>query len=273
MSSARPIRWHRSVFLGSSAALLVAVLVAAREVMLPFILALLIAYVLTPLVVIVQRQRVPSGLAVLIVYVFVLGSLAGFARGISPRIASEVRNLQTELPALVSEAKNSWLPALADRLRTSGPPPAPPPPPETTDSAAFRGRPQADGSFAVDVGSGMNVVETKGGFMVEPAHDKSNSPFDVGHIIADFAGRTFAYARENSLEVARVIRQVVSTVSRAIFVFFITLMLAAYVIVTRERIYAFFRSIVTPGGRASFDALCVRIDAGLSGVVRGQLAI
>jgi predicted PurR-regulated permease PerM len=273
MSSARPIRWHRSVFLGCSAALLVAVVVAAREVMLPFVLALLIAYVLTPLVVIVERQRVPRGLAVLMVYVFVLGSLAGFARGISPRIASEVRNLEAELPALAGEAKNSWIPALADRLRATGFAPAHAPPTETPDSAAFTVRPQADGSFAVDVGSGLNVVETRGGFMVEPARDKGNSPFDVGHIVADFAGRTFAYARENSLEIARVIRQVVATVSRAIFVFFITLMLAAYVIVTRERIYAFFRSLVTPGGRASFDALCVRIDAGLSGVVRGQLAI
>jgi predicted PurR-regulated permease PerM len=273
MSPARPIRWHRSVFLGCSAALLIAVVVAAREVMLPFILALLIAYVLTPLVVIVERQRVPRGLAVLLVYVFVLGSLTGFARGISPRIGSEVRNLQAELPALASEATNSWIPALADRLRAIGLGPAQTPPTETTDSAAFTLRPQADGSFAVDVGSGLNIVETRGGFKVEQARDKSNSTFDVGRIIADFAGRTFAYARENSLEIARVVRQVVATVSRAIFVFFITLMLAAYVIVTRERIYAFFRSLVTPGGRTSFDALCVRIDAGLSGVVRGQLAI
>ncbi len=273
MSPARPVRWHRSVFLACSAALVVTVVVAAREVMLPFVLAMLIAYVLTPLVVIVERHRVPRGLAVLIVYAFVLGSFAGFAHGISPRIATEVRNLQAELPALASEAKNSWIPALADRLRAAGLAPAQTPPTEPTDSAAFTVRPQADGSFAVDVGTGMNVVQTKGGFMVEPSRDKSNAPFDLSHIIADVAGRTFAYARENSLEIARVVRQVVTTVSRAIFVFFITLMLAAYTIVTRERIYAFFRSLVTPGGRTSFDALCVRVDAGLSGVVRGQLVI
>jgi predicted PurR-regulated permease PerM len=273
MSSVWPIRWHRSAFLGCSAALFLAVVVAAREVMLPFILALLIAYVLTPLVATVERQRVPRGLAVVIVYVFVLGSLAGFARGISPRIALEVRNLQAELPALALEAKNTWVPALADRLRAAGLVPAQAEPVEPADTAAFLVRPQADGSFAIDVGSGVNVIETKGGFMVEPARDKSNATFDPGRFLADFAGRTFAYARENSLEIARAIRQVVATVSRTIFIFFITLMLAAYVIVTRERVYGFFRSLVTPVGRASFDALCVRIDAGLSGVVRGQLAI
>jgi predicted PurR-regulated permease PerM len=50
-------------------------------------------------------------------------------------------------------------------------------------------------------------------------------------------------------------------------------MLAAYMILTRERIYDFFRSLVRPDGRASFDDLFVRIDHGLAGVIRGQLVI
>jgi predicted PurR-regulated permease PerM len=273
MSHARQVRWQRSLFLGLSAAFFVAVVVAARDVMLPFVLALLIAYVLTPLVVVVERRRLPRGVAVLVVYVFVLGSLAGFVRGISPRIALEVHNLQSELPGLATEATEKWVPAITERLRSAGLAPAETAPAEPTDTAAFVVRPLPDGSFSIDVGSGINVVETKGGFMVEPARDKKNTTFDLGRIVADFVGRTFAYARENSLEIARAIRQIVATVSRTIFVFFITLMLAAYLIVTRERVYGFFRSLVTPTGRAGFDALSVRVDAGLSGVVRGQIAI
>jgi predicted PurR-regulated permease PerM len=273
MSFAASLRWQRPLFLGCSAIVFVTAVLAAREVMLPFVLAVLIAYVLTPLVVMVERRHVRRGLAVLLVYVFVLGSLAGFARGISPRIALEVRNLQSELPALATEARDKWVPAITDRLRAAGLAPAEVEHAEPSDSAAFVVRPQADGSFAVDVGSGMNVVETKGGFMVEPARDKKNAAFDPSRLVADFAGRTFAYARENSLEIARAIREVVTTVSRTIFVFFITLMLAAYLIVTRDRVYGFFRSLVAPTGRTSFDALFARIDAGLSGVVRGQLAI
>jgi predicted PurR-regulated permease PerM len=42
---------------------------------------------------------------------------------------------------------------------------------------------------------------------------------------------------------------------------------------TRERIVAFFRSLVRPNRRESFDRLLVRVDGGLSGVVRGQLII
>src|SRR5271166_5014383 len=155
MSSAGPFRWHRSLFLGSSAVLLVAAIVAAREVMLPFVLAVLIAYVLTPLVAFVERWRLRRGLAILIVYVVVLGSLAGFVRGVSPRIALEFRNLQSELPALAAEARDKWVPALTERLRAAGlAPPESPNAEGPGESAAFVVHPQADGSFAIDVGTG-----------------------------------------------------------------------------------------------------------------------
>jgi predicted PurR-regulated permease PerM len=49
--------------------------------------------------------------------------------------------------------------------------------------------------------------------------------------------------------------------------------MAAYIMLTRERIYAFFRSLVSQPSRDSFDALFARIDSGLGGVVRGQLII
>jgi predicted PurR-regulated permease PerM len=50
-------------------------------------------------------------------------------------------------------------------------------------------------------------------------------------------------------------------------------MLAAYLMLTRERVIAFFRSLVREPARSSFDALVERMDSGLSGVVRGQLVI
>ena len=106
-----------------------------------------------------------------------------------------------------------------------------------------------------------------------PRTTKKDPPFDLNRVISEAVGRSFAYAQQNSLEVARALRDLVAGVSRAIFVFFITLMLAAYTMLTRERILAFFRSLVRASRRPSFDALIVRIDSGLSGVVRGQLVI
>src|SRR5262249_12995971 len=86
-------------------------------------------------------------------------------------------------------------------------------------------------------------------------------------------GKSLAYARQNALEVVKIGRDIIAGVSRFFFIFGLTLMLAAYTILTRDRIIGFFASLVRPDGRPSFHALLERIDRGLAGVVRGQLVI
>jgi len=271
-----PTMRRRAVFLVVSAALFVSVVITAREVMLPFILAIVIAYVLTPLVAAVERRNVSGGLAVVVVYATVLGALGGFGAVVAPRIAHEFRTLRGELPELAEEARDRWVPAVTTQMRAIGIAPDTVPAadaPQPAPTAAFVARPQADGSIAIDVGQGMNVVTTKGGWRVEPLHEKKDTPFDADRLLSDAVGRTFAYAEANSLELALAVRDFVGMVSRGVFVFFITLMLAAYLILTRDKIWGFFRSLVEPGGGPAFDALLERTDRGLAGVVRGQLLI
>ena len=166
--------WRRRLFLGASAAIAAVVMVVAHEVMLPFVLAALIAFVLTPLVGRVERgargARVPRALAIVLVYAVVLGSIATFVRGVTPRIAQEFRTLSAELPTLAEDARAKWVPAITDRLSAFGvrPPPASPPAPEPAPTSAFVARPQPDGSLAIDVGAGAVVVETKTGWRIEP---------------------------------------------------------------------------------------------------------
>jgi len=270
--------WKRRVFVGASAAISIAVMIAAHEVMLPFIMAAVIAYVLTPLVARVEQRRVPRPLAIVLVYAVVLGALGLGIRGATPRVAYEFRTLRAELPSLAEEARTKWVPAMTARLRVMGLAPAEPPPQDETQeappAAAFVARPQADGSLAIDVGSGVVVSETKHGWVVEPAPDNKKEPaFDPNRAIADVVGKSFAYAQANSLEIARAVRDLFVAVSRVIFIFFITLMLAAYTMMTRERILGFFRSLVGEDAGTRFDALLARIDRGLAGVVRGQLVI
>jgi predicted PurR-regulated permease PerM len=266
---------RRRLFLGGTAAVAVLVVAVAHEVMLPFVLALVIAYVLTPVVARLEGRRVPRAIAILLVYGVVLGTMGGFFRIVSPRIALEFRTLSAELPHLAAEGRDQWAPAIANRLRDIGiSPPSPSdeaPPPAST--SAFVARPQPDGSLAIDVGSGVVVTETKRGWLVEPAPETRKESFDPNRAIADALGKTFAYAQQNSLEIVRAVQEVVVRISAVIFSFFITLMLAAYLMMTRERLQEFFRSLVHPDGRAGFDSLLARIDKGLSGVVRGQLVI
>jgi predicted PurR-regulated permease PerM len=276
MTSPPPPRWRRPLFLWVSAAIAVAVMIAAREVMLPFILAVVIAYVLTPLVATLEHRKLSRGLAVVAVYTFVLGAFGGFVWAVAPRITLECRNLGQELPKLSDRARDLWVPAITERMRAVGLVPAQVPTqeaPETAPTGAFVAHPNPDGSVAIEVGTGVNIVTTRSGWEVEPGRNRREAPFDMNRLMSDAIGRTFAYAQQNSLEVARAVRDFVAGVSRGIFVFFITLMLAAYTMLTREKILAFCRSLVRPDRRGSFDALLVRIDSGLSGVVRGQLVI
>ena len=140
-----------------SAAVAVATMIAAREVMLPFILAIVIAYVLTPLVASLERRKMSRGLAVLCVYAAVLGSFGAFAWAISPRIGHEFRNLRQEIPKMSEQAKDTLDPRhhRPPRRHGAGPRAAPVPeePPRTLPTSAFVARPQPDGSIAIDVGA------------------------------------------------------------------------------------------------------------------------
>ena len=57
----------------------------------------------------------------------------------------------------------------------------------------------------------------------------------MNRILSDLVFKSFAYAQTNALEIALIGRNIVAQVSRAIFIFGITLMLAAYLMLTRER--------------------------------------
>jgi predicted PurR-regulated permease PerM len=271
-------RRRRAWFLSVSAAIVVSVILVAREVLLPFVLALIVAYVLTPLVAVVERWKLRRGVAILCVYVVVLGAIYLSGSAVAPRLGQELRGLRRELPALIATARDEWLPQGLERLRAMGVVPAPapqaaqtPPPPSEPSIIA---RPRPDGSFAIEIGSGVEVTPTRrGGYAIGPHDVPREEPFDPNRLLSELAGKSFAYAQTNALEIARIGQNIASAVSRGVFVFGITLMLAAYLMLTREKILRFFVLLARPPARPDVERFLARMDRGLSGVVRGQLTI
>jgi predicted PurR-regulated permease PerM len=274
-----PRRWERAWFLTVSAVFVVGVVVVSREVMLPFVLALVVAYVLTPLVAWVERWKIPRGGAILLVYVVVLGSIWLSGRAAAPRLGQELRGLRQELPTLIATARDQWIPQGLERLRAMGlvPPPAPiaAEAPPTPNEPSIIARPRPDGSFAIDIGSGVEITPTRhGGYTMGPLKEPvREEAFDPNRLLSELAGKSFAYAQTNALEIARIGQGIASTLSRAVFIFGITLMLAAYLMITRERISRFFVLLARPAARPDVVRFFARMDRGLSGVVRGQLTI
>jgi predicted PurR-regulated permease PerM len=271
----RPQSRARVVFLSIWAVLVVAVLFWAREILLPFILALVVAYVLLPAVEWVEKRKMPRWGAVIVVYVLTIGGLYLSMAAMAPRLGAEMRGLFRELPAIAATIRDEHVPALRHWL--SGLVGVEPPPPNEvapTPVGPMRIVPQPDGSFEFNIGPGVELHQlSEGRWRLEPVPPAQVAPFEPGKFMSDAVSKSITYVQRNTMEVIRLGRSIIATVSRAIFIFFMTLMLGAYLMITEARIFAFFRSLVFPDSRRSFDLLVARIDRGLSGVVRGQLLI
>ena len=267
----------RVVFLSVSALLFVAFVVWASVVLLPFILGLIIAYVLTPLVARCERARVPRPAAILIVYAVTLSIIYFSIAAIAPRIYTESAKLMRDAPALLDEASKSWGPRIEEWVagfehRRSKPAPATPAANEP--AAALQVHPRADGALDIDVGSGLDVVQRgPGHWRVVPAQTKPAGKFSVTELTNQGLDEGVSYVKRNAFELILLGHTVIQKVARSIFLLFMTLMVAGYIMHTREAIVGFFRSLPPPRSRIGFDRLLARLDRGLSGVVRGQLLI
>ena len=111
-----PFRYARPVFFALSGAALVTIVALGQSVLLPFLLAMVVAYVLFPLVVRVERFM-PRWVAILLVYTLTIGAMTGFGWAIIPRLFVETKTLSAELPKLTARVRDNYLPWVDRRLK------------------------------------------------------------------------------------------------------------------------------------------------------------
>jgi predicted PurR-regulated permease PerM len=97
-------RWVQLVLLPLALLAVWALAKAAGKVLLIFIIAGVIALILNPAVDLVQRPRVPRGLAVLAVYLAFFLALTGIGFLLANPISDQVRTFTNNLPHIVNEA-------------------------------------------------------------------------------------------------------------------------------------------------------------------------
>jgi predicted PurR-regulated permease PerM len=256
------------------------VIVVAHEVMLPFVLALVVAYVLTPAVLRVEKKGVPRWASILLVYALTLGTIGGFIGIIVPRLVTEGQALRTEWPNLNRKVRDEWLPAIDTRIaKWTGRPP-----PEVTEPAVSEVRPESrderadlrivkrdDGSFDVFLSDDVRVHEVQSGTWA--VSNEGPKHISSAAVLREGFDKAASYLRQNATVILQIGQRIAGAISRGIFNLFMTLMLAGYIMLTHEKILAFFRDLGQPSSRDSFDHFVRRLDRGLSGVVRGQLVI
>jgi predicted PurR-regulated permease PerM len=267
---------RRIVFLSISAALLVGFVIWASEVLLPFFLGSIIAYVLTPLVARAERARLPRPLAILLVYGLTLSTIYFSIAAIAPRIYVESAKFMRDAPAQLDEASKNWGPRVEEWVQgfehRSTRPAAPASAP-SEQPAALEVRHGPDGAFEIDVGTGIDIMQRgPGHWRVGPVRAQRDH-FSVAELTSQGVEEAVSYVKRNALELILLGHALIRAIARSIFLLFMTLMIAGYIMHTREAIIGFFRSLPPPRSRIGFDRLLARLDRGLAGVVRGQLAI
>ncbi len=254
--------------------LLLLLLLFVQEVLLPFVVATIIAYVLTPLVALCERMRFPRSLAIVVVYLITFLSIYVVFAAIAPRLYTETVKLARDAPALMKELGASWGPRVERWVEGYLGGPESPPPKSGAPEPAFEIHERKDGSYAVELRSGIDLVqESPKRWRLVRESEQDTSRFRVSELMAEGLERFVGYVKLNALELIKFGQVVVSRIARGVFLLFMTLMVAGYIMHTRESILAFFRSLPPPRARPHFDRLLWRMDRGLSGVVRGQLLI
>ncbi len=264
------------------------ILVLARRVILPFVFALLVAYILAPLVMRMSeapsgRKRMPKGLAILICYIVLIASIVGFMVILMPRLSKDAARIGAEAPALYDRLNNEWAPSLGRWLEKRFPSLAPTPrdpnaapvvpdvplPPGTS----FVLTPLPDGRMAVQLQPGGVEMRPRGHGYVFVPNEQPQDEQRVEDKIRAWATNALTGMQSELGDVFRFSRKLITGFARGVFTFFLVLMVAAFILLDLEKIHEFVRSLFPAQYRGDYDVIVKGIDRGLSGVIRGQLII
>jgi predicted PurR-regulated permease PerM len=290
----RPPSWFRRfAALWGFAAFLIVVAYLFRGVMVPFIFAIIIAYVLAPAVdrlaaLRVGRTHLPRGVAVVLLYVLVLAGAGVFFTSFLPRLTSDFVRLGSEAPRIWERAQTEWTPVAARWIERhfpsltpelERPRPAPAPAPVTlTELPAPPGTvltvtPLASGDYAIALPtSGIELERVDENRIIVRQREEVEKP-RLERRLRERMIRVLEGLEGQATEVLRLGQALVVGIFVALAQLVVVLLVAAYILVDLRRVHAFVRSVVPERHRLEYDGIVKGIDRGLSGVIRGQLLI
>jgi predicted PurR-regulated permease PerM len=259
-----------------------------RAAVLPFIFAVLVAYLLAPLVDRLARVHVvgrplPRGLAVILIYINIIALLGLFVGYFIPKLSGDFARLFREAPALFRRLNQDYLPragAWIDQNLGAGSNQAetPEPKPSAPERRDVIVETLPDGKLRVDL-TGMSLeVEpaANGRYVIGPLKTEEADSGPEGKWERSIKQWVAERVKTTELESKRAIeygQAFVTGVLGGIARLVLVLMVAAFILIDLQRLRGFIRSLVPVQYHRDYDHIVGGIDRGLSGVIRGQLVI
>jgi predicted PurR-regulated permease PerM len=261
-----------------------------REVVLPFLFAILVAYILAPLVARFGRLRVgarpfPRWAAVIILYIFILSGMGWFIGYFVPKLSGDFARLFREAPVLFAKVNKDWLPRAGAWIdanfggdKDDDDVGATPRAEEPQAPRAIVVEPLSEGRFRIDLDAvQIEVTPTENGrYMIAPPVTEALDAGGGGkweRSIKQWLATRLKSTEGESRRVLEYGQKFIAGVVFGIGRLFLVLMVAAFILVDLDRIQGFLRSLVPERYQGDYDRIYVGIDRGLSGVIRGQLVI
>ena len=273
-------------------ATLVSVVIFFNDILFPFILACFLAYLLAP---VVRRMhqwklkgyRLPRGLAVILVYVVILGTLIGGGSYLIPNLYNEITQMLREMPRAINQTSQTWLPFINEKLNQWAALM-----PDPVDMEIPSQGPLLESSTNRNINSNINspylaaleeytyeIRTLDSGRMEIIPHRKISGPpekpkpLDLRDHFSSAIQLTVERIQQNTVNFLNFGRQILTRVAGSIFTLFLTLMISAFILIDIERVLRFGRSLFLPKYHSEYEKFLHRLDQGLSGVVRGQVLI
>ena len=241
-----------------------------REVLLPFIFAFALAYLMAPVIHRLQ-PRLGRALSVILVYLSLFGVVTAFLIVFLPALVQDFSRLRDTAPAALEYLDQTYLPEATkwfeesfSSLNAAAPTVAPPPPSELVAT------PGPGGTWSIslervqlsleDGGNGRWIVHT-------PSQHQDQNLTDTLRKLVMTKGS------EYTGQIAGFLRTLIGGVTAFLTNFVITLMLAAFILINPGRVMNFARGLVPLHYRSTYEELMLLLDVGLAGVIRGQLLI
>jgi predicted PurR-regulated permease PerM len=244
----------------------VVVLLAVREVLLPFLLAFALAYVITPpvrwlsTVTLPGGRRMPRWVSVLLLYAVAGAVIWVGGRIFVPQLYKEVKRLGSESKELFHQLSDENIAKKAKEL----------------EAWIDRNDLPIHIVTAEDEEPGPVDDEADPGFEFEDhGHRRDGTLVDIDVVATaqELIRNAKQFAKDQALKAASQVQGILGFALRLAFSTLLVLMLTAFIVADAERITTFLFTITPVRDRETLQEMMRRIDHGLSGVVRGQLTI